>query len=206
MTRSSTRLAAAAVAVGGRGGAAVLSPRAQAAAATAQGVDPATRSTDEDDAGWTPEHYDFAPDTMVRRGAARRDCRLRTVRRRCTRRAACDAFLRSRLTRAPHTQLASRRTTPLDAACPMVPGLCAKKVIVSERSPSPPAASDDGSKDLAAAHARMCQARARAQPKRACAAAPGWACVAHCGAFYAPAGPLYASAATRSHNPGTRPR
>ena len=203
MTRSSTRLATAAVAVGGRSDAAMLAPRAQAAAATAQGVDPATRSTDEDDAGWTPEHYDFAPDTMVRRGTARRHGYSSPPLR--IRRAACNAFFRSRLTHAPRTQLASRRTTPLDAACPMLPGLCAKKVVVSERSPSPPAASDDGSKDLAAAHARMCQARAHAQPQRACAATPGWACVAHCGAF-APAGPLYALAATRSYGPNTRPR
>ena len=174
MTRSSNRLAAAAVAVGSHTAAAVLSPRAQAAAATAQGVDPATRSTDEDDAGWTPEHYDFSPETMVRRGAAGRHGCI------CL---GCAPATRVYAATWPHaralrTQLASRRTMPVDAACPMLPGLCAKTVVVSERSPSPPVASDDGSKDHGAAQTRVCQARARSQPHRACVSVPSSACVA----------------------------
>lgn len=199
MTRSSNRLAATAAAVGGRNGAVALAPRVQAAAPTALGADLATRSTDEDDAGWVEEQYAWDSGVMVRRGAARRSFTVRVrARTRCAALAAISTHAR-----ALRSQIGARLVQPVDAASPMVPVQCAKEVALSERSPSPPVASDDGSKDPSTAHARVCQARPLAQPHRACATRLGLACVAHLAlaCSHVPTYMVYALACTGPFDP-----
>ena len=105
MTRSSNRLAATAAAVGGRNGAVALAPRVQAAAPTALGADLATRSTDEDDAGWVEEQYAWDSGVMVRRVAARRNVDVQFA---CARAPAARRLLRSRLTRARYARRLGR--------------------------------------------------------------------------------------------------
>jgi len=134
MTRSSNRLAATAAAVGGRNGAVALAPRVQAAAPTALGADLATRSTDEDDAGWVEEQYAWDSGVMVRRGAARRVVTLYSSRARAhpLRGACCDLDSRARATLAdwgasgatrgcglPHGSRAMRQRSCSERALPV---------------------------------------------------------------------------------------